>query len=89
MFAVLSHSTTLGSGNINLLSNYAQLGETVSTTSESQSIVGYSMTGFLWNSLDVTGVFTALRPDDYCGLRIIHLALPGSLFYMGIYGTYE
>jgi len=76
-----------GSGkNIDLYSDYATIGETYNTHTQSSTTATYDFTGMTnkITAIDVTSLFTAIAPDDVCGILVDHIAIGGNIYYLGI-----
>jgi hypothetical protein len=77
----------LGAGkNIDLVSNYAGVGQVYNTNSQSDAASTYNL-GAIANALQeysLATVFSSLHAGDMCGVQITHNALGGAVDYVGI-----
>lgn len=71
--------------DIDLFSNYAAIGEDKAAHAESDLATVYD-TGVIdqFFALDLSPVFSALTAGDFCGVRIDHQAIGGTIDYLGI-----
>lgn len=71
--------------NIDLTSQYCQIGEPYNQHSETDITTTYDFTGYddKFYDLNVAGVFTLLTAEDRCSLNITTTAIGGSIYLLG------
>lgn len=80
-------SGAAGSGkDIDLISEYAAIGEDKSINGESDVATVYDFTGLddEFAEIDISGVFTGISAGDKCGLEVDHNGIGGGIDYIGI-----
>ena len=78
-----------GTGEIDLLSAYGKVEESVLAHTESQSLTG--LTGVIdqWDALDISGVFNSITAGDNCGVEVDHVTGIGTVVnYFGVHLEY-
>lgn len=73
--------------DIDLISNYASVGENLAFHSESDLGTVYDFSGTadeITNVLDLSIVFNSLSANDLCGVNIDHNGIGGAIDYLGI-----
>ncbi len=86
---VFAAEADFSGAEVELLSTYGAEAEAVNNTSESQTILNVSATQDTWELFDISGVFTALKRNDYCGFEFDQTDFTGGSRLLGVYGTYE
>lgn len=87
VIAVPASGAALSSRNIDLSSDYGAVNEVYNQHSEANTTIVYDLSGRTnkFTALDVSSVFSAIAPGDYCGLTMTNGAnIGGVIYYVGL-----
>jgi len=81
---VLFTNGNVVTGDIDLNSSYAAVGEDRVTNMESDTTATYNFTADEISVIDISGVFTSIAANDLCGLEVDQNGLGTTAHYLGI-----
>lgn len=81
---VCSSVGTIVAQDIDLTSDYGADGESITNHSESDTTTTYSFTAGLWDTIDISGVFSSLAAGDRCGIEVNHNTIGTTIHYLGV-----
>lgn len=72
--------------NIDLVSEYGTIGEIDAQHTETDTTTTYNLTATAntLQAISVMSVLSQVAPGDYGGVQVDHVALGGSIYYMGV-----
>jgi len=91
LVGIASAGAALINRDIDLSSNCAAAGELYNSSSESNTTILYDLSGKTDRvvELDVSSVFTTVSAGKFCGLKVTHNSIGGSIYYLGILLEYN
>lgn len=77
------------SASIDLISRYGTFGENFAKHTETNMVATFNLTENEFNLIDISSVFSKIRFNDVCSIRIDHNQVGGDVHYLGVLLTYE
>jgi hypothetical protein len=86
LIGIVSAAAAQTARNIDLASEYAAIGEIYNTNTESDTTTTYNLSGYSSEiyALNLLTVLTGVAPRDLVGVLVTHVAIGGSIDYLGI-----